>query len=180
MITYLQGDLFSQIPQDRNILIPHVCNCVGAWGAGFVIPLGKHFPKAKEAYKELPLAEYGDHYLGYTDIVKVSDNVFVANMIAQTLGGERPIRYDALFQCMLDVKNFTIHNNPIEIYAPEFGSGLAGGNKQFIEVMILDTWCKNGIPVTIFQYTPPVVQNSAWLDDLLSDSNIMETNKCIQ
>ena len=52
-IKYQVGDLFEAIDSYKEkIIIAHVCNNKGAWGSGFVIPLGKKYPLAKSEYLE--------------------------------------------------------------------------------------------------------------------------------
>ena len=45
-IKYLLGDATSPDLSTRP-LIAHICNDIGAWGKGFVVPLGQKYPKAK-------------------------------------------------------------------------------------------------------------------------------------
>lgn len=151
MIQYISGDLFAAVANDshKKILIPHVCNNIGAFGSGFVIPLGKTYPKARQSYFAIP-KKNGKLPIGTTDFVTVSDNISVANMIAQNgIGGTRPLRYNALSKCLDEVAEYAI-NNEMEIYSPLFGSGLAGGNWLFIEEMIKDAWLEREIKVTVF------------------------------
>jgi hypothetical protein len=149
MIKYVKGDLFNYIDSNKRIMIPHVCNDLGLWGAGFVVPLGKKYPEAKKAYLDEFKLEYNK--LGVTIMHQVGQNTYVANMIAQhKVGGERPLRYDSLCRCM----NFVSEQCKIfnfEIYCPKFGSGLAGGNWRFIECLIQDFWVNQGIFVTVFE-----------------------------
>ena len=147
-IKYQVGDLFESIDSYKEkIIIAHVCNNKGAWGSGFVIPLGKKYPLAKSEYLEN--FEWFD--LGETQIVEVDyPTVFVANMFAQTLGGKRPLFYNALAKCIDEVREEAEIRNAT-IIAPMFGAGLAGGNWSFIEELIEDCWLRNNIPVTIFK-----------------------------
>lgn len=167
---YIEGDLFAHTPlADCVTVIPHVCNSIGAWGAGFVLPLAKHYPAAREAYltmKERPL--------GVTVLVPIGDDVVIANMIAQegvgpTFTGKGknqkmipPIRYEALETCMLHVQEAAKHmqkeGKKPRIACPMFGAGLAGGDWPKIEGMIRTLWDKEGIPTTIYylpQFLPP-------------------------
>ena len=50
-------DWFDNIP-NGEVIIPHICNNVGGWGAGFVVPLGRHYPDAKKSYKNLKNYDY--------------------------------------------------------------------------------------------------------------------------
>jgi hypothetical protein len=46
------------------------------------------------------------------------------------------------------IKNNFDKENTVQIHAPKFGSGLAGGNWNFIEELIKDIWLN--IPVMIY------------------------------
>ena len=52
MISYLRGCCIegASKPSDSIRVIAHICNDVGAWGAGFVVPLAKAFRYAKQEY----------------------------------------------------------------------------------------------------------------------------------
>jgi hypothetical protein len=53
---YVVGDLFGLMPnygpETQTPLIPHICNDLGGWGSGFVVPLGKRYPEAEAAYRK--------------------------------------------------------------------------------------------------------------------------------
>ena len=93
--------------------------------------------------------------LGQTQIVNVDDFVYVANMCSQTLGGIRPLRYPALSNCLETVANFvlelsSVSGKEVEIHAPMFGSNLAGGDFNFIQELIGDSWLRRGIKTNIY------------------------------
>jgi len=159
-INYIEGDMFADVAnvvKSCNVIVPHVCNNQGGWGAGFVIPLGKNYPNAKAQYLHL------DAYtLGETQFVenKVGDNnVVICNMIAQTLGGSRPLYYNHLAKCMDAVADYALRNDIIQIMAPAFGSGLAGGDWDVIKELINDCWLEKRLFVDIYYlkgtFTPP-------------------------
>ena len=163
---YIEGDLFVHLPVNGVVtIIPHVCNSVGAWGAGFVVPLGKKYPAAKQAYLEMQ-----DRSLGQTCFVPVGDEIIVANMIGQEGVGPKfdgnkmipPIRYDALKQCMHHVhdmaKLLQQQGTKVRIACPMFGAGLAGGDWNTIAIMIGLIWSEMGIETNIYylpQFLPP-------------------------
>jgi hypothetical protein len=129
-----------------------------AWGSGFVVPLGRKFPEAREKYLgwcdtkgyDMPYSNYPRLGLGNTQFVEVvKDKITVANMMAQTLGGTRPLYYNYLSKCMDEVAVFASKKNA-RIIAPMFGSGLAGGNWEFVEALLEDCWLDNDIPVDIY------------------------------
>ena len=157
MITYHVGDLFEAIKkiQGKTIIIPHICNDVGAWGAGFVVPLGKHFPGAKRQYlnwySQVKLKFGHDLILGDTSEIDCDygdDNkVVIINMIAQSglisKDNPNPINYTALSQCLKSISGFAnkyLGKPPtlrkIELHTCAFGTGLAGGRWDFISTLI--------------------------------------------
>lgn len=144
-----------------NIIVPHVCNNINAFGAGFASSISQNYPVVKANFHML-----GNHSkLGYSQFVTTRENgknkskIVIVNMIAQNklidrIKNPRPLNYASLACCMISVRDF-IHklNNESEIktqiHAPKFGSGLAGGNWNFIENLIEDIW--GNIPVFIYQ-----------------------------
>jgi O-acetyl-ADP-ribose deacetylase (regulator of RNase III) len=163
---YIEGDLFKFVPQDsdEHVIIAHVCNSIGAWGAGFVIPLAQHYPEARRVYKEAFANNDPFAQLGWTQFVN-QDKIIIANMIAQEGVGpsfcevtgkmQPPIRYASLQQCMFAVRDNALklmeEGKKVRIAAPMFGSGLAGGDWNIIENMIKLTWEK--IDTTVY-YLP--------------------------
>lgn len=181
-INYIEGDLFAGISnKSSNIMIPHVVNCKGAWGAGFVLPLTKYYPNARDEYiwwangkgrtyvgnlitEESSYAELTSFEMGITQFCKVSDNVVVANMNAQTLGGGfRPLYYNYLSSCMDKVAQHCEDGYCVdggyEIVAPLFGSGLSQGDWNIVEELITDCWLRKNINVTIYYLKSSIPKN---------------------
>jgi hypothetical protein len=180
---YVVGDLFGLMPnhgpetQTPPVVIPHICNDLGGWGSGFVVPLGKLYPEAEAAYRRWhnrrfdssagPWSNYfelGNVQIVHCDTNTAKDTVrkqaIVANMIAQhgtitrkmdSDPNRPPVRYTALASCMSKVADYIAHlPQGTSIHAPKFGAGLAGGNWDFIEELIREQWIDRGIPVTIY------------------------------
>ena len=178
-IKYVEGDLFQNISNNGGVtVIPHCCNDIGAWGAGFVIPLGQKYPESKTEYLNMFRERTVD--LGHTQFVSSNNGVIVVNMIAQKGVGTSwedgkevpPIRYKALKNCMFDVKDQFKELKNIQIKCPMFGSGLAGGDWLKIEEMIYEIW--NEFDVTIYyfpQFLPkgfnPVGRTDKTIHDLI-------------
>jgi len=163
MFTETQGDLFEYVGNSlgKVLYIPHIVNNKNAWGAGFVVPLGRLYPEAKKRYHEETYLQM----LGKTQLIPCSNHmdtnhsyrmVVVANMCAQTLGGGRPLFYNHLVRCMESVAvsiSTDMANDSratYEIVCPRFGSALAGGNWDFIKELINDCWVRKGITVRSF------------------------------
>lgn len=167
-IIYSKANLFdianlriSDQNKGSNVLIPHVCNNVNAYGAGFALEIANRFPTAKANFHLLG----NQSKLGHVQFITVKEDqkskhqIIIANMIAQNglihHTNTRPLNYAALSTCMSTVrtyiKNFLKEDasNYLEIHCPKFGSGLAGGNWDFISELIIDIWTNT----PIFVYT---------------------------
>lgn len=157
------------VNSDHNgstVFIPHVCNNVDAYGAGFAWHVSQHFPKAKADYHMLGKKFLKDNF-GYAQIIKVYEQpkyrhgLYIVNMIAQngiiSHNNQRPLNYLALTKAMNNLSQFIISNTgfvngteKIQIHCPKFGSGLAGGNWHFISDLIDDIW--NRYNVIVYNY----------------------------
>lgn len=155
-IEYVIGDATN--PQgDGKKLIIHVCNNIGAWGAGFVMALSKKWKEPEAAYRAMIKYDLGD-----IDLVEVEDDIAVCNLIGQesTTGRNKnatlpPIRYVAIeYALEMVAKNFEfsrdIELEEFSVHIPRIGSGLAGGNWKIIEAIIEETLCKADVPVTVY------------------------------
>jgi len=162
-IKYIVGDLFAAIEDnDSKIVIPHIVNSIGKWGSGFVVPLGKHFPRAEEKYRYWAKNDWKTtgipFKVGETQYVRIDDRITVMNMVGQEgcgpdSTGRPPIRYSALVRCMQNVAGIA-EALDAEIHAPAFGSDLAGGDWNYLEILINEIWCDWDIPVTIYSLGP--------------------------
>jgi len=135
-IHYVKGDATQPIG-DGNKIICHICNDIGAWGAGFVLALSKRWSAPEEAYREDKKL-----FLGKTIIVPVEYNISVANMVAQegvgySPDGLAPIRYGAVRACLAAV-NDVAYRTKATLHMPRIGCGLAGGRWDEIEAIIND------------------------------------------
>ncbi len=148
MITYLTGDATKPVG-DGNKIIAHVCNDVGAWGAGFVLAVSARWPQPEAAYR-------GDFvYLGESHFVDVEPDIAVANMVAQTLGGPHPLKYNALRCCLQEVAS-EAQLWRASVHMPRIGCGLAGGSWDKVEPLIQETLVAAGVEVYV--YDLPVSQ----------------------
>jgi hypothetical protein len=141
----------------NTIVIPHVCNNVGLFGAGFAAAIRKLYPIVATNF-ELLGRKTRLGYVQYVSVMKDQEylhELIFANMIAQngtiSQNNLRPLNYEALVKCMIDVRNYIqkLDKEKIQIHCPKFGSGLAGGNWQFIEYLISDIWKE--LPVCVYK-----------------------------
>jgi O-acetyl-ADP-ribose deacetylase (regulator of RNase III) len=153
-IHYIIGDATLPIETEaENRLIVHCCNTLGAWGAGFVVPLGRRYPLAKDGYKKFIEENKGIISLGEVNEVKVADNIYVENLIGQSFlykkaNGEIPCNYIAIETGFLNIirkwlSYYEVFHNEkqnFSIHMPRIGCGLAGGDWKTIENIIQRTF----------------------------------------
>lgn len=136
-------------------IIAHVCNNMGAWGAGFVVPLGNRYPKAREDY--LALTKAKKLRLGSVSYPCVALDVVVANMVAQDgfPSKSHPVAldYKALGECLYDVGE-KADEIRATVHMPRIGCGIAGGTWSLVEPLI-----EAFIHVPVFVYDLPPKRN---------------------
>lgn len=156
------NDRINAQSNSATVIVPHVCNNCNGFGAGFAGQVADKYPEVKANFHMLG----NQAKLGHVQYVTSNksgidkNRIIFANMIAQngiiSRSNARPLNYGALVYCMNDirlfVKKYLQQNevNKIEIHAPKFGSGLAGGNWNFISYLIEDIWYD--LDVIIYNY----------------------------
>ena len=154
-LTFKHGDATRPESAGHKI-IAHICNDAGGWGAGFVLAISKRWPQAEADYR----AWYrdraaNDFALGAIRLVRVSEDVSVANMIGQhgirRAGSVPPIRYEAVEQCLraLAEQALPVHAS---VHMPRIGCGLAGGSWERIEPLVRRALVDPGIYVTVYDF----------------------------
>lgn len=173
MLNYVEGNLFDLLNADHHVMIAHVCNNKGAWGVGFVVPLAAKYPITRQeylnwynaSYTNIPVQDMDKEVvyeektmmLGTIQVIRVDPLVSVCNMVAQTLGCKRPLYYNHLCTCMDELVNIMQRKykpSLSHIICPQFGAGLAGGDWNIIEQLIIDCWVRCDINVTVVKYKP--------------------------
>jgi hypothetical protein len=153
----------NRIKSEQNgasVIIPHVCNNANAFGAGFAGQVAQTYPEVKANFHLLGSQAKLGHvqFINVKSDKKYGHSIIFANMIAQNKlineNNKRPLNYAALVYCMNQVRSYSKNlqsvsdTNPIEIHCPKFGSGLAGGNWNFISDLITDIWYD--LPVFVY------------------------------
>ena len=142
MLIFRSGDATQ--PHSNGCIL-HICNSVGKWGAGFVMALSNRWKEPENEYRKWyhdgTYPGSGEFKLGNIQQVLIPNTkLSVCNMIAQfnikSSSNPSPIRYDALRSCLIKVDE-KIPN--IDLHAPRFGCGLAGGNWDKIQTIVLST-----------------------------------------
>jgi O-acetyl-ADP-ribose deacetylase (regulator of RNase III) len=148
-INYVQGDATSPIGEGIKI-IAHICNDVGAWGAGFVLAISSRWVEPEQRYHVWHSNQ--SFKLGNIQVVKVNDDTYVANMIAQHGVGfyqGPPIRYPALRQCLMKLYRES-RRMEASVHMPRIGCGLAGGEWDKVKEIIYDELVDKGVEVTVY------------------------------
>jgi len=142
-------------------IIVHCCNDIGAWGAGFVIPLAKKWPQTKLTYQ----ANIDRQKLGDIQLIQVHKSPtltqFVCNLIGQKnikpLRFNRiiipPIRYEAIKEGLIRLRlhlNTTKIQHQVSLHSPRFGCGLAGGKWENIQECIEFAFGDTNIVWTVY------------------------------
>ena len=135
-IRYVEGDATQPRDEGPNIIV-HVCNDVGGWGKGFVLAISRRWPEPEAAYRSWYRdREHNDFELGSVQLVAVSDDLYVANLIGQrdirTIEGEPPVRYWAIEAGLADVAE-EAQALGASVHMPRIGCGLAGGDWTLVE-----------------------------------------------
>lgn len=163
-IKYIKGDATLPIILDgKRSVIVHCTNTLGAWGAGFVVPLGKRYPVVRDEYKRYveDSKKNKTNILGTIDIVpNVTDKIDVVNLFGQeilysamTVSGKKiiPLDYDALRKGFNEI--VSVYNTvgmSFSVHMPRIGCGLAGGDWNKVEKIINDTLIKNNVEVFVY------------------------------
>jgi O-acetyl-ADP-ribose deacetylase (regulator of RNase III) len=172
MINYLKGD--ATLPQTPgNAIIVHVCNDIGAWGAGFVLALSNRWPEPEAAYRQwanegkallgddskmdqLVPPKHPEFKLGSVQFVSVDPHILVANMIGQHNvrrgdSGQTPVRYHAIRKGLARVREVAILKGA-SVHMPRIGCGLAGGIWEEVEDLILNELVSQGVEVYVYDF----------------------------
>lgn len=154
-IQYLTGDATS--PQAKgNKLICHICNDLGHWGKGFVLAISKKWIEPERDYRHWHRQGLkNDFALGNVRFIDVGNGIFVGNMLAQrgikTSSNGSPIRYAALRCCLAKVA-VKAADIGASVHMPRIGCGLAGGQWEKIEPIIVEELLCKGLEVTIYDF----------------------------
>jgi O-acetyl-ADP-ribose deacetylase (regulator of RNase III) len=162
-ISYVVGD--ATLPQSaKTTIICHSCNDIGAWGAGFVVPLGQKYPEAREKYLEWSGRAPSNigaittpFKLGEVQFVKINPQLWIANLIGQKGVGFRngpPVKYDALYDGFVKVADFAVSQSA-EVVMPRIGCGLGGGDWNVVEKLINQTLIRKGVSVIVCDLPQP-------------------------
>jgi O-acetyl-ADP-ribose deacetylase (regulator of RNase III) len=156
-IHYTLGD--ATLPAaSGQVIIAHVCNDIGGWGAGFVLALSKRWQQPEVQYRQWHkegVSGTAAFALGEVQFVRVSETITVANMIGQHgIRGSAtlpPIRYEAIDQALTRVGEEALRTDA-SVHMPRIGCGLAGGTWDRIEPLILTRLSNRGVSTVVYDF----------------------------
>jgi hypothetical protein len=162
---HILGSALNPIGAD-HFVIGHGVNDQGAWGAGFVIPLGKKFPLAKSEFLSIKHPQRGlNQYIPVSiENGEVIRHGFIANMCIQTLGVPNPLDYDAFAKSIAGLDTFA-KQVKATVHVPRIGMGLAGGTVERILPMIPNDWIMYTLPEEVGRFPMERYEN---IDDFPS------------
>jgi O-acetyl-ADP-ribose deacetylase (regulator of RNase III) len=155
-INYLIGDATNPVGDGTKIIV-HVCNDIGGWGRGFVVALSKRWPEPEQRYRAWHRGEEKIPFdLGEVQFVKVTDSIWVANMIGQrdvrAVAGIPPVRYDAIRKGLQRVAE-EARRSGAAVHMPRIGCGLAGGKWEEVGKIVEQELSDRNVPVTVYDLT---------------------------
>lgn len=145
MVKLIKGDLLTS----NEDVIAHGVNIRGGFGSGVAGQIAKIYPNVKKAY--LDKFQEDGWKLGDIQVIDVGRDIIVINCATQHNYGYDGRRlyadYEAIEQCLIKVKEFCIRNN-MTLGIPRIGCGLAGGDWQVVEDILLKVF--NNYDVTVY------------------------------
>jgi O-acetyl-ADP-ribose deacetylase (regulator of RNase III) len=145
-ILYVVGDATAP-GGDGPKVIAHVCNDVGAWGAGFTGAISRKWANPEKRYRTI--FKMAPLELGTVQYADVGLGVVVANMIAQRGLAGVAIRYGALERCLTHLREYALLAGA-SVHMPRIGCGLAGGKWTEVEPLVKKALTDKGVVVTVY------------------------------
>lgn len=146
------NEIINNKNNNTTIVVPHVCSVNINKTSKFANAAYKHYPIVQQNYtlnnvKKMGTTQFIEAYSNG----RTKTSIIFANMICENSASKynpkaRLINYGALVLCMFDVsafiKNYLKNSTDItvQIHAPKFGTGFAGGDWRVIGSLISDIW----------------------------------------
>jgi O-acetyl-ADP-ribose deacetylase (regulator of RNase III) len=134
-IDYVVGDATAPTGSGPKI-ISHVWNDAGGWGKGFVVAISRRWQEPEAAFRSWYRGRAtNDFGLGAVQLVSVTGDFYVANMIGQhgyrPGPSDPPIRYEAI-ETALGALGEKALGLGATVHMPRIGCGLAGGRWELM------------------------------------------------
>lgn len=159
-LSYITGDATTPA---ENTMICHICNDVGAWGAGFVLAISNRYGHdARRTFQNPPVGmrnEAGHAGLGVANFVQMRpsqyENLWVVNMVAQkgVVDPGDKIDYEALEKCLHQVNQKIVAFGCNRLQMPRIGCGLAGSSWDKI-LPLIEKHITADVEVVVYDFEP--------------------------
>lgn len=135
------GSILDEVTE--GVILQQV-NCQGVMGSGFAKAIRDKWPVVYTNFKSLSdrfLAEdrTGRTLLGECQLVKVGENLFVANLFAQQYFGKTGARFTSYEALESSLKSLWREVEGMPIHHPEIGCGLGGGSWPIVRKIIAES-----------------------------------------
>lgn len=150
MIKYINGNILLALEKGELDVIAHGCNCQGGFGSGIAGQIARRWPHVRDAY--INLHNNGGTILGFFQPVPISDNQYIINCGTQDKYLPRGVRhadYDAINDVLESLSLYT-QRKLTRVGIPKIGAGLAGGDWEEIEKIILKHFTDQELTVYIY------------------------------
>lgn len=143
IVRYVDGNLVTMVARankiGKGITAAHGCNCHDAMHSGIAWEFARNFPAVRnadtKAYEKATQHGYnpeGNIYLLGNSSAAIVGNCTVINLYTQFYPG-KDCRYDAIENAFKHLESMNIKGN---VYIPQIGAGIAGGDWNKISEII--------------------------------------------
>lgn len=144
MIIYKNKDIFIDVFEKKLDVIFHGCNIYCTMGKGIAKTIKKYFPELYQLDKKTIAGDRSK--LGTINYIFDSNSkTYIVNAYTQATYWDPKdmLSYEAVFSCLLEIRNTFGHLDRIGM--PKIGAGLARGDWNRIEKIIIDVFGKKDV-----------------------------------
>lgn len=150
-IKYFDGDLLTSTAP----IIMHQCNCLGSMKSGVAKVISEKWPIVNEKYKTYCEKNSSVDLLGSTQVVKVDENKYVANLFGQEKYGYNGVKYtsyDAIDKSLKTLVQKMIANSIDRVAMPyKMSSDRGGADWDVILALVKSAFKDTNITIEIWK-----------------------------
>jgi Zn-dependent peptidase ImmA (M78 family)/O-acetyl-ADP-ribose deacetylase (regulator of RNase III) len=152
-ITYLKGSALEPRGDAAKIIAHIVSDATPNWGGrSFAVAVKQKWPDAQREFRTWAESNRRHLALGQVHLVRVSDEVTVANMVCQKGYGpsaQPRIRYAALEECLKKLAE-AAKQVKASVHMPRIGTGQAGGAWFIVEELVRSALPNAGVSAFVY------------------------------
>lgn len=151
-LTYLRGNVTDPRPGGRRILAHVVNDKTPSWGGGGFAPrAAAKWPGLQDQFRAW--ANRGNLQLGRTHLYMVSDDLWIASLVAQRgyrqLRSKPLLQYRVLEACLRELADVASREDA-SIHMPLMGTGQGGGDWRVVSAILKDALIRQGVDVLVY------------------------------